>query len=112
MTARHSNMRIPPYLQVMGGFVVISLAMGIFAGLAEAQWGRGWGGGRRNVPSYGDRIVFPGSKFTFCTVAYRSVRSEPLGFGWNTDYPDSGYNFMTRLGEDVSDASRQLLASI
>ena len=48
------------------------------------------------------RDVFPGDKFTFCTVAYRSVRSEALGFGWNTDWPDAGYNFMIRLEELTS----------
>jgi hypothetical protein len=35
--------------------------------------------------------------FTFCRLLYRSVRSEPLGHGWNTDYPVSDRNFMTRF---------------
>ena len=30
---------------------------------------------------------------------YQSVRREWLGTGWNTDYPDSDYNFMIRLSE-------------
>ena len=30
---------------------------------------------------------------------YDSVRREWLGTGWNTDYPDSDYNFMIRLSE-------------
>ena len=43
---------------------------------------------------------FPKQKFTFCTIAYtNNGRDEDLGFGWNTDYPDSGYNFMIRLEE-------------
>ena len=37
--------------------------------------------------------------FTFCRVLYESVRHEPLGHGWNTDYPDSDINFMVRLSE-------------
>ena len=37
--------------------------------------------------------------FAFCRVLYDSVRDEPLGHGWNTDYPDSDVNFMVRLSE-------------
>lgn len=81
-----------------------SLLAGVVCDEASAQrWGNdGWGRrGRRSryAPKYPDRDIFPGNKFTFCTIEYRSVRREALGFGWSTDYPDSGYNFMLRLAE-------------
>jgi hypothetical protein len=41
----------------------------------------------------------PDAAFTFCRLAYRSVRSEPSGSGWRTDYPYAEINFMTRLSE-------------
>lgn len=37
--------------------------------------------------------------FTFCRLLYNSVRREANGHGWNTDYPGSDYNFMSRLPE-------------
>ncbi len=37
--------------------------------------------------------------FTFCRVAYRQVRREPLGQGWRTDYPDGDRNLMLRLSQ-------------
>lgn len=67
----------------------------VWALSAEAQWGHG-----NHVyvppPSQGQ---FPGPEFTFCTIRYHAIREEPLGFGWNTDYPDAGSNFMSRLEE-------------
>ena len=33
--------------------------------------------------------------FMFCTIKYSFNGSyEPLGFGWATDYPDSGFNLI------------------
>ena len=37
--------------------------------------------------------------FTFCRIAYRSVRSEGLGQGWRTDYPNSDANFSLRFSQ-------------
>ncbi len=37
--------------------------------------------------------------FSFARVAYRSVRWEPGGQGWLTDYPNADANFMRRLAE-------------
>lgn len=41
----------------------------------------------------------PQPAFTFCRIAYRSVRREWLGQGWVTDYPDSDHNFTLRFSE-------------
>ena len=41
----------------------------------------------------------PDSAFIFCRMAYQSVRREPSGIGWQTDYPYAEINLMTRLSE-------------
>jgi hypothetical protein len=65
------------------------------AGLAWAQFGFG---GFREAPRYApDRM--PDRGFVVCRVMYQSVRSEPSGAGWRTDYPLGEINLLTRLGE-------------
>ncbi|MFP6582074.1 MAG: DUF4159 domain-containing protein [Candidatus Hydrogenedentota bacterium] len=59
-----------------------------------------WGGPNAETPPPPGLEDFPKEKFTFCTIAYSpNGYHEPLGFGWNTDYPDSGHNFMLRLSQ-------------
>ena len=41
----------------------------------------------------------PDGSFVICRVAYRSVRVEPMGIGWQTDYPFAEINLTTRLSE-------------
>jgi hypothetical protein len=41
----------------------------------------------------------PDGSFVVCRVAYRSVRFEPMGIGWQTDYPYAEVNLTTRLSE-------------
>jgi hypothetical protein len=41
----------------------------------------------------------PDGFFSICRLAYRSVRSEPMGIGWQTDYPYAEVNLMTRASE-------------
>ena len=41
----------------------------------------------------------PDASFTICRLAYRQVRSEQSGIGWQTDYPYAEINLMTRLSE-------------
>ena len=41
----------------------------------------------------------PDGSFVICRVAYRSVRVEPMGIGWQTDYPYAEVNLTTRLSE-------------
>ena len=43
--------------------------------------------------------AMPDSAFVVCRLAYRSVRSEPSGIGWETDYPYAEINLSTRLSE-------------
>jgi len=77
----------------------------LLAGFQVQQ--RYWGGGgwrpapfREGLPTAGNGVVDRG--FTFCRLLYQSVRREPMGHGWNTDYPGSDHNFMTRLEELTS----------
>ena len=41
----------------------------------------------------------PDGAFVVCRLAYRQVRSEPMGIGWMTDYPYAEVNLTTRLSE-------------
>ena len=75
----------------------------VLAGFQERPR-RYWGGGgwrpnpyREGLPAADNGVTDRG--FTFCRLLYQSVRREPLGHGWNTDYPGSDYNFMERLEE-------------
>ena len=60
----------------------------------RGRWGREWA-----PPKPPRRDIFPGDEFTFCTIEYGSIRREPLGLGWSTDWPAAGRNFMARLAE-------------
>ena len=42
---------------------------------------------------------FEDGTFTICKVMYTSVREEPMGIGWWTDYPYAGINLMIRFSE-------------
>jgi hypothetical protein len=68
------------------------------AGLASAQFGRGFGGrdgGIRLAPA-----VMPDAKFTICRIMFESVRTFPAsGAGWRTDYPYGDMNLMIRFSE-------------
>jgi hypothetical protein len=76
--------------------ITLCLIGAITAGAAlSAQDFRGrWGRRATFKPSQA-----PNPGFIFCRIAYNSVRYEPLGQGWVTDYPDSDRNFMLRFGE-------------
>jgi hypothetical protein len=69
----------------------------LVAGYAYAQFEFGFRNvdmaGRRPPPDRRDRA------FSFCRLLYTSVRSEPAGRGWSTDYPLAEVNMMTRISE-------------
>lgn len=96
MTSVHARMR---------GLAAIVIVVATFAGAAAVaqQWnpgGRGWW--NRVPPKFPTAEDLEQRAFTFCRVLYESVRDEPLGHGWNTDYPDSDMNFMVRFSELTS----------
>jgi hypothetical protein len=41
----------------------------------------------------------PDASFVVCRIAYSSVRMEPMGIGWQTDYPYAEVNLTTRFSE-------------
>lgn len=43
--------------------------------------------------------VMPDGNFTICRLFYTSVRREPNGGGWRTDFPYGEINLLTRLSE-------------
>ena len=70
------------------------------AASAAAQFGRifpgGFGGRAR--PKFPTADTF-GHGFNFCRGIFTSVRSQPGGSGWSTDFPDAELNFSIRLAE-------------
>ena len=81
----------------------VSAAMALvlcLSSVADAQFGRRFGGfgSRRYLPKYARPDSF-GRGFNFCRAVYTSVRREPGGQGWSTDYPDAELNFSIRLSE-------------
>jgi len=89
--------RIAP-LARLAPFALVTLLILCGAGVAYAQFGRGFGGFFRVRPHYADANTF-GHGFNYCRVMYTSNRREAGGQGWSTDYPDAERNFSKRLAE-------------
>ena len=71
------------------------VAVALLAGSAYAQF-------RFREGSFAARYApdeMPDGSFVICRLAYRQVRSEPMGIGWMTDYPYAEVNLSTRLSE-------------
>jgi hypothetical protein len=76
---------------LIAGFVLICVAA------ADAQWR-----GRYREGSFAPRYApekMPDGDFTVCRLEYTRVVVEDMGVGWQTDYPFSERNLMTRLSE-------------
>ena len=65
------------------------------ASSAAAQFNQGF---FRSPPRFPTADSF-GRGFTFCRGMYTSVRGEPGGIGWATDYPGAEINFSIRMSE-------------
>lgn len=68
----------------------------VAVGGAHAQ---GYRFGEGSLPARYAPDHMPDGSFVVCRLAYRSVRSEPMGIGWQTDYPFAEINLTTRLSE-------------
>jgi hypothetical protein len=66
----------------------------LWAADAVAQFG-----GFFNRPTRLAPDVFPDRNFAICRLMYTSVRREPSGGGWRTDYPYGEINLTTRFSE-------------
>ena len=79
-----------------GTRVLVALLV-LTASAVAAQSRGGWREGARTP--YREGMPDQRHGFTFCRLQYTSVRPEPLGMGWSTDYPGSDNNFTSRLEE-------------
>ncbi len=81
--------------------LVLCLAAALVAAttLAEPLTGQWRGYGRRGAPPRKPDEAAELGEFTFCRLQYRPVRSEWLGTGWTTDYPDADHNLPFRLSQ-------------
>jgi hypothetical protein len=77
---------------------VLALGLTLSATYAYAQFGRG-GGEFLNLPPRFMPEQAPDGGFTVCRIMYTSVRREPSGGGWRTDYPYGEINLSIRLSE-------------
>ncbi len=78
---------------------LLLLALVAGGGYAYAQFGRDFGGFGFDEPVRWAPADLPDRHFTVCRIMYTSVRREPNGGGWRTDYPYGEINLMTRLSE-------------
>jgi hypothetical protein len=67
--------------------------------MAAAAYGQGYRFREGSLPARYAPSQMPDSSFVVCRLAYRSVRVEPMGIGWQTDYPYAEINLTTRLSE-------------
>jgi hypothetical protein len=67
--------------------------------LAAAAYGQGYRFREGSLPARYAPPQMPDGAFVVCRLAYRSVRVEPMGIGWQTDYPYAEINLTTRLAE-------------
>ena len=59
-----------------------------------------FGFGRSNTRVQpGDGLPDKPGAFTYCRLAYYSVRRDGSGNGWQTDFPDADRNLMIRLSQ-------------
>jgi hypothetical protein len=80
--------------------LVLTVAAALTASYAYAQFGFGGGRGEfANIPARYVRGDLPDRRFAVCRLEYTSVRREPSGGGWRTDYPYGEINLTTRLSE-------------
>jgi len=82
--------------------LLLVLATFALTGVAFAQ--RGFGGGFRgfregSFPYIAAPDQMPDASFVVCRLAYRQIRREESGIGWQTDYPYAEINLTTRLSE-------------
>ena len=78
----------------VAGIAALALGAAVGAGYAQGFRFREGSLAARYPPPH-----MPDASFVVCRLSYRSVRSEPMGIGWQTDYPYAEINLTTRLSE-------------
>jgi hypothetical protein len=85
-----------PIGRMGAAMLAVVLASG---GYAFAQFRGGFGDFGFGEPIRWAPADMPDRHITICRLFYTSVRREPNGGGWRTDYPYGEINLMTRLSE-------------
>jgi len=80
------------------GLAVVALLLTPAAGEAQRRYGRRFGGMPSRV-GVGTGLPDRSDGFTFCRLAYMSVRRDGSGNGWSTDFPEAERNVLTRITE-------------
>jgi len=86
-----------PWLRGSWRVTSVAIVLVLSAGLAYAQFG--FGRGESNAPVRFAPDQFPDPHFAVCRLMYTSVRREPAGGGWRTDYPYGEINLSIRFSE-------------
>src|SRR5687768_10768372 len=86
-------MRVRRGLRIAAAVVVAATVV------AAAAYAQGFRFREGSLPARYAPDHMPDAAFVICRVAYRSVRVEPMGIGWQTDYPYAEVNLTTRLSE-------------
>ena len=76
--------------------LLVAALLVVSAGYTFAQFGRG---GFFNSPVRLAPSAFPDRNFVVCRLMYTSVRREPSGGGWRTDYPYGEITLTIRFSE-------------
>jgi hypothetical protein len=78
---------------------VVALLLVVSTAFAQRGWQDGEFGFSRRRPPRFRPPTHASPAFSFCRLMFTSVRREPAGSGWTTDYPYADINFMIRLSE-------------
>src|SRR5687768_4324973 len=76
-----------------------ALAVVAATAVVAAAYGQGFRFREGSLPARYAPPQMPDSSFVVCRLAYSSVRMEPMGIGWQTDYPYAEINLTTRFSE-------------
>ena len=86
-----SGMR--PWRRALAAAAVVATVLAGVSTFAQQYFREG------TIPPRYAPAEMPDARFIFCRLAYRQVRRESSGIGWQTDYPYAEINLMTRLSE-------------
>jgi hypothetical protein len=80
-------------MRLVAAAIVACMAMAVGAYAQGFRFREG------SLPARYAPAQMPDASLSICRLSYRSVRAEPMGIGWQTDYPYAEINLMTRLSE-------------
>ena len=78
--------------------IAVGAAVAVLA-VAAVAYAQGFRFREGSLPARYAPPHMPDGSFLVCRLAYESVRAEPMGIGWETDYPYAEINLTTRLSE-------------